>query len=260
MNPFEALLLCLVAFGGSLLTFFSGFGLGTLLMPVLAVFFPIEIAIGMTAIVHLSNNLFKLALVGTKAKSDIILRFGIPSVLAALIGAFLLNFLTEIAPLHTWQWGSHTCTITPVKLVVAILLAFFSVFELVPRLRHWQVDQRYMIHGGLLSGFFGGLSGHQGALRSAFLMRAGMDKETFIGTGVAIACMTDLARMSIYLGHWTQLPPETSITPIILAILSAFAGALIGRRFLRKMGMKTVQNVVGIALLVFSGLLAAGII
>ena len=34
--------------------------------------------------------------------------FGIPSVLAALIGAFLLNFLTEIAPLHTWQWGSHT--------------------------------------------------------------------------------------------------------------------------------------------------------
>ena len=46
MNPFEALLLCLVAFGGSLLTFFSGFGLGTLLMPVLAVFFPIEIAIG----------------------------------------------------------------------------------------------------------------------------------------------------------------------------------------------------------------------
>jgi len=58
----------------------------------------------------------------------------------------------------------------------------------------------------------------------------------------------------------TQLPPETSITPIILAILSAFAGALIGRRFLRKMGMKTVQNVVGIALLLFSGLLAAGIV
>ena len=87
--------------------------------------------------------------------------------------------------------------------MVAIPLAFFSVFELVPRLRHWQVDQRYMIHGGLLSGFFGGLSGHQGVLRPPF--DAGRHgQETFIGTGVAIVCTTDLACMSIYLGHWTQ--------------------------------------------------------
>jgi hypothetical protein len=260
MNPFETLFLCLVAFGGSMLTFFSGFGLGTLLMPVLALFFPVEIAIGMTAIVHLSNNLFKLALIGTKANSDIILRFGIPSVVAALAGAFVLNFLTDIAPIHTWQWGHHVCTITPLKIVVAVLLAFFSLFELVHGLRYWQVEPRFMLHGGLLSGFFGGLSGHQGALRSAFLMRSGMDKDAFIGTGVAIACMTDLARLSVYLVHWTELPPETNITPIILAVLSAFAGALIGRQFLRKMGMKTVHLIVGIALILFSALLAAGII
>lgn len=37
--------------------------------------------------------------------------------------------------------------------------------------------------GGLLSGFFGGLSGNQGALRSAFLLKAGLSKEAFIATG-----------------------------------------------------------------------------
>ena len=33
------------------------------------------------------------------------------------------------------------------------------------------------------SGFFGGLSGMQGALRSAFLARAGLSKEAFVASG-----------------------------------------------------------------------------
>jgi len=59
-------ILCLVALLGSGLTLFSGFGLGTLLVPVFAIFFPIEIAIALTAIVHFLNNLFKLALLAKK--------------------------------------------------------------------------------------------------------------------------------------------------------------------------------------------------
>jgi len=59
----QYVVLCLAALAVSGLTLFSGFGLGTLLMPVFAIFFPIEIAIAMTAIVHLANNIFKLALV-----------------------------------------------------------------------------------------------------------------------------------------------------------------------------------------------------
>ena len=58
----ELAIICLATFIASGLTLFSGFGLGTLLMPVVAVFFPLEVAIAMTAVVHLANNLFKLLL------------------------------------------------------------------------------------------------------------------------------------------------------------------------------------------------------
>jgi uncharacterized membrane protein YfcA len=68
----ELIVICLVAFITAILTFFSGFGLGTILMPVFAIFFPIEIAIAITGVVHFSNNLFKISLVGKKADKEVL--------------------------------------------------------------------------------------------------------------------------------------------------------------------------------------------
>ena len=87
----EYAIVCIAALLASGLTLFSGFGLGTLLMPVVAIFFPLEIAIAITAVVHFSNNLFKLALMGHHADRSILLKFGLPAVIAALIGAALLH-------------------------------------------------------------------------------------------------------------------------------------------------------------------------
>ena len=83
----DYIIICLAALIGSALTLFSGFGLGTILVPVFAIFFPIEIAIALTAIVHFLNNLFKLALLGKKANKNVVLRFGVPSIVAAFAGA-----------------------------------------------------------------------------------------------------------------------------------------------------------------------------
>ncbi len=60
----EYIVICLVALLVSALTLFSGFGLGTVLMPAFALFFPVPVAIAATAVVHLANNLFKVVLVG----------------------------------------------------------------------------------------------------------------------------------------------------------------------------------------------------
>ena len=81
------------AFGVSLLTLFSGFGLGTLLTPIFALFFPLEVAVGATAVVHLANNLFKLVLLGRFAAWPAVWRFGLPAIPAALLGAILLTSL-----------------------------------------------------------------------------------------------------------------------------------------------------------------------
>ena len=90
----EYVLICIVAFFASILTFFSGFGLGTILLPVFAFFFPIEVAIALTGIVHFFNNMFKLTLVGKNAKKKVLFYFGIPAVIAAFLGAMLLVNLT----------------------------------------------------------------------------------------------------------------------------------------------------------------------
>ena len=83
----DYLIVCIAALVASGLTFFSGFGLGTLLLPTFVLFFPLPSAVAMTAVVHLLNNLFKLVLVGRHADKDVVVRFGAPAVVSAFVGA-----------------------------------------------------------------------------------------------------------------------------------------------------------------------------
>ena len=99
------LLLGIVAFGVSMLTLFSGFGLGTVLMPFFALFFPLPVAIAATAVVHLSNNVFKVILVGKNADWQTVVRFSLPGAFAAIGGAFLLTYFESIPVLFTYNIG-----------------------------------------------------------------------------------------------------------------------------------------------------------
>ena len=186
-------IICLVAFLTSILTFFSGFGLGTILMPVFALFFPIELAIALTGVVHFFNNIFKLFLVGNKANKSVLVRFGIPAIIAAFLGALLLLNITDLPSFYSYQIGNKTFEITPVKLIISVLLIAFSVIELIPFFDKLQFNKKQLPFGGLLSGFVGGLSGHQGAFRTAFLTKAGLTKEAFIATAVVISCFVDFS-------------------------------------------------------------------
>lgn len=256
----DYLLICLTAFLGAGLTFFSGFGLGTLLTPVFAIFFPIDIAIVLTAIVHFLNNIFKLILVGKHVDKNIILRFGVPAILFALLGAYLLSFLSDTMPLAQYNLWGNVHEITPLKLIIALLLIVFSLFEIVPKLANLKFSQKYMLLGGALSGFFGGLSGNQGALRSAFLLRANLSKEAFIATGVVIACMIDVSRLTIYSKGIMAVSSQLNYNLLLTATLSAFAGAYLGNKFLKKITIETLQYMVAFMLILFSILLGLGII
>src|SRR5688572_11464990 len=98
-------------------------------MPVFAIFFPVEVAVALTAIVHLANNIFKLFLTGKKADWAIVLRFGLPAIIGALIGAFLLLRITGLQPLYTYTLYDREFFITPLKLIIAVLLIFFRSEE-----------------------------------------------------------------------------------------------------------------------------------
>lgn len=259
------LVVCLVALFVSALTLFSGFGLGTLLMPAFAIFFPVEYAVGATAIVHLANNIFKLGLVGKMADYKVVVKFAVPASIMAIVGALLLNYFTGTEPLADYTLGGKPCTITVVKLVIAFLIAAFAILELHPRFEKLAFHPRYIPLGGLLSGFFGGLSGLQGALRSAFLVRTGLAKEAFVGTSVVSACVVDISRLAVYgvtffSKHITIFQNQTGIGLVIAATLTAFLGSFIGSRLIRKVTMRTIQMVVGILLLVLSLVLGAGLV
>jgi hypothetical protein len=256
----ELIILCLAAFATSLLTFFSGFGLGTILTPVFALFFPVEIAIALTGVVHFLNNIFKLVLIGKKADRQVVLRFGIPAFLAALAGAYLLVHITDLPALHTYSIGDRSFTVTPVKLVVALLLIFFALMEVIPFLKNLQFGREKLVLGGMLSGFFGGLSGNQGALRSAFLIKSGLSKEAFIATGIVIACIIDISRLGVYTTRFLVVGLQDNLSLVASATLSAFLGAYLGSKLLKKVTLTVVQTIVTIMLVVLSILLALGIV
>lgn len=259
-----AIVVGITAFCVSLLTFFSGFGLGTLLMPVFALFFPIEVAVASTAVVHAANNLFKVGLLGRSAPRDVILRFGVPAVVASLVGALLLTALSTGQPLTSWSLFGHTAEVTPIKVVMGILILGFAVFELVPSLQSLRAPVRWLPLGGALSGFFGGLSGHQGALRAIFLAPLGLSPAQFVSTQAVIALFVDGARLIVYAGALWQVGGASGASAIswpsvVIATLGAFGGALLGRRLLKSVTVDALRIVVGVLLVVVGVALATGI-
>lgn len=259
------LVVTIAALVASLLSFYSGFGLGTLLTPAFIFFFPVETAILCTAIVHFTNNVVKVSLVGKFADWSVYIRFGVPALFAAFFGAAALGLLAGQNEITSYQIGGHTAVVTPIKLTVGLLVFFFALFELVPKLREKTFDKKWLPLGGVLSGFFGGLSGHQGAMRSAFLAKTGLDKEAFIGTNALIALTVDSVRVTTYVG--TMLITGSSVTigdgawPLILtAIAAAMTGSLIGKRTLTKVTMSSVRTVTGIMLLGIAALLITGVV
>ncbi len=261
----EYVIICTSALIVAGLTLFSGFGLGSLLMPVFAIFFPVELAIAATAVVHLANNIFKVVLVGRRADLKVVAIFAIPAALFAMLGAYLLSTMAEAKPLATYAIGSRTCFVTVVKLIIAALIFSFSLFEFVPALKRINLGRRWLPLGGALSGFFGGLSGHQGALRTVFLVRLGLSKEVFIGTVVLSAVLVDVFRLLVYgitfVGRDVSLlESEGAVGLVVAGIVAAFIGSFAGSRLLKKITLETVHAIVGVMLVAFAIALGMGVI
>ena len=261
----DYLLICLAALLASGLTLFSGFGLGTILTPVFALFFPVPAAVAMTAIVHLANNLFKIGLVGRDADWRVVLRFGLPAALAAIAGASLLALFAGLPALATYELGGRIHEVTPVKAAIGLLIVGFALLELSPRFAKVAFPPRWLPLGGLLSGFFGGLSGNQGALRSAFLIKAGLSKEAYVGTGAACTVLVDSVRLVVYgaafhTGGWAAMLQDDGGGLVLAAMLSAFLGAWLGKKLLKKITLRAVELTVAAMMVLIGGGLASGLI
>jgi uncharacterized membrane protein YfcA len=189
-----------------------------------------------------------------------LLKFLVFAVPAGIMGAFILNLADMRFIIYSFEFVGKTCHIKPLSLTLGLLMLLFGVWELVPRLSALSLSAKWLPLGALFSGFFGGLSGHQGAFRSVVLRRSGLSKESFIATGVAIACVIDMVRIPFYWPRADVLNNVNWLYHFLAALIGALIGAFVGNRWLKKTSLSLIHWVLGSTLSVFGILYAFGII
>jgi uncharacterized membrane protein YfcA len=208
------------------------------------------------------NNLFKGGLVGRQAHWPTVLRFGLPAVPGAITGALALALLSG-APAFNWRAFGHEFTPSAAGVIIGAAMIAFAILELVPWFQRLAAPPHLLPYGGLLTGFIGGLTGQQGALRSMFLFKSGLDATSYIATGTLIAIIIDLSRLPTYAASFasnTLSFSGKSGALIAFATICAFAGAWLGARYMRKATIGVVRALVVLFMLLIGMGLIAGIL
>lgn len=219
------------------LTVPAGFGLATMITPVVFLWLEPHEAVAVVAIVHGSHNAWKLKVLRESVDYSSVRRFGWAMVMGALLGASL-NTVFE---------SNLLLLLVGVALVV---LPVLSVTERWTTLRLPESEDRI---GGFGSGFFGGLTGHQGALRAMFLQKRLPDKTEYAATAAVLALVVDVTRIPVYvaLEGWQILEAGWLIVGLVLA---AILGVQLGKRWLKKWKSERIRIGILIAI-VLSGVM-----
>src|SRR5438132_8375130 len=212
----------------------SGFGIGSVLTPVLAIQFDVRLAIAMVSLPHLAGTFVRFLLVRTHIDRQVLLSFGAASAIGGLVGAALQAVVQSAA----------------LAVVFGLLLLFAGLGRLAgcaPRMRF--SGRRSALIGGALSGLLGGLVGNQGGIRAAALLGFDVERQAFVATATAVALIVDGARIPVYLA--TQGADIATRWPVIVLLATgAVVGTFLGGWTLRRMDEALFRRVVGALLLV----------
>jgi uncharacterized protein len=205
-----------------------GFGIGSLLTPLLTVRLSAELAIAVVALPHLLATAVRLIRHAGAVDRATFLRFGLLSATGGLIGALLQSAFSGPALL----------------IMLGGLLIATALAGLTGNFGGRQPATPVALALGLFSGFFGGLVGNQGGLRAAGLLAFELQPRVFLATSTAVALLVDLARTPIYLVH--AGPQLWSLRlPIAVAAAGCLVGTVWGERLLLRIGPATYRKLVG---------------
>jgi uncharacterized membrane protein YfcA len=209
----------------------AGFGIGTILTPLLALETGAKVAVAAVAIPHAVGSASRLWLLRRHVERRVLLWFGVTSAIGGLAGALLGAAGTNRA----------------LAIVFGLAVGLAGISELTRWVDRVRLGPRAALAAGLLSGLLGGLVGNQGGIRSAALLGFNVPKESFVATATAIALCVDAARVPIYLA--TQGPAILGLWPL-LAIASAgvIAGTFLGTGILGRVREPVFRRIVGVAL------------
>jgi uncharacterized membrane protein YfcA len=209
----------------------SGFGIGSLLTPLLAIRYGTKVAVAAVSIPHLIATAVRFATLKEHVNKRVFLSFGILSAVGGLAGALL-----------------HARANTPsLSAVFGGLLLFAGITGLSGVADRVRFGKKTAWVAGALSGLFGGLVGNQGGIRSAALLGFDVSKEELVATATATALIVDGARMPVYfatqtreiLGAW----PE-----ILVAIVGVLVGTHWGVKILRRLPEQLFRRLLSAAI------------
>jgi uncharacterized protein len=210
----------------------SGFGIGSLLTPLLAVKIPLSLAVALVSIPHFMATALRCWLLRDHIEWKTLKSFGAFSALGGLAGAMFLQQASNAALVYLF----------------AALLIYVGVGGLSGWTSKFVIGQKWSWLAGIASGLLGGLVGNQGGIRSAALTGMHVSKESFVATATAIGVIVDVVRLPIYLyavggelgGHSCE---------IAITTLGCLAGTLLGRNLLERMPEKQFRTVLYILLI-----------
>ena len=214
----------------------AGFGIGSVLTPLLGTVVGVKLAVAMASLPHVVGTALRLWIVRAHIDRRLLLGFGLTSAAGGLAGAAL-----------------QSVAASPVLAVVfAALLLFAGLGGITGYSERLRFDRRGAWIGGALSGVLGGLVGNQGGIRSAAMLGFDVPKEAFVATSTAVALIVDAARVPVYLAtQGASLGAHAGL--IATSVAGVVAGTLLGTRLLRRVPERIFRRVVG-ALLVLLGL------
>ncbi len=227
----QILLFALFTFIAALVGTISGFGISTIMIPVMLLFYPLPITLLFVGIIHLFGDFWKIIFFKKGFNWKLILGFGIPGILLSYLGASIsLNVSTLL-----------------LKRLLGIFLLFYVAFLF--KQKSWKIPRstKTAVAGGSLSGFFAGIFGVGGAIRSAFLAAFDLPKEVFIFTSGMIALFIDITRIAKYISGGTALP-EQLIYILILLVPISLIGAYLAKRIVNKLPQQYFRLVIAVML------------
>ena len=229
---FEAALFLVSVLAGAVAAV-AGFGIGSLLTPLLATQVPLKLAVAAVSIPHLLATAVRFFMLRRFVDRKLLFSFGIFSAVGGLFGALAHRWATS--PALTIIFGA------------ALLLAATS--ELTGAARKIQLRGAVAWIAGAASGVLGGLVGNQGGIRSAALLGFKTTRESFVATATAVALLVDGARLPVYLAlQWSAL--LTLASWIAIASIGCVAGTFLGRDLLQRLPDTVFRR--GVALLILA--------
>ena len=248
-------LIAITAFLAALSTFFSGFGLGTILLPVFSLFFSPEIALATTALVHFINGLFKVTLTFKNINWPVFMKFGSFAFFGSMFGAYLIYALGDMGLVYSVKLEESIYNVNYIEFALGLVMLIFALLEFTSFLENRKIATSWIPFGGFVSGFFGGFSGHQGAIRSAFLSNTALTKFEFVATSALLGVIIDLTRIPSYS---QQLDSEIPNELVATGAISAIIGSILGNQLLKKTEMRFIKWVIGCFLFAVGTLMLLG--